>query len=198
MKNFLALVCALAVCGMSFAQSALTVSGTPIPPALVRQNYGNVPKGVNAYDLNICNTTSTRESVVSSEIYQALSTTDGSLQPIGRQIMLASLLRNQSHSASVIATVALNSATTVLSILSSSKYHVPSGLLAGAALASVSGQQVLADLKPVLAADQLEKFETQVLEPAMVLDSGSCVERTVFTLSIDPKSKQKGLTFHVR
>jgi hypothetical protein len=198
MKNIAAAVCGLAISAACFAQSTFTVTGTPIPSALVQQNYGNVPKGVVAYDLNICNSSAVKQSVVSSAIYQAVAGTSGDLQPIGRQIILAAILRNQSHSPTTIVNVALNSATTVLSILSSSKYHVPSGLITGVALASVSGQQVMADLKPLLAADQLEKFETQVLEPALVLDAGSCVERTVFAVAANPKTKQPALSFHVR
>jgi hypothetical protein len=196
--------CVLAMLGMalssgaSFAQSTFTVTGTPIPPALLAQNYGPVPKGISAYDLNICNTSGVKQSVISSEIFQALSAADTTIQPIGRQIMLAAILRNQNHSASNIAKVALTSATAVFSLLSSSKYHVPAGLTTGAALGSIAGQQVLTDLSPVLSADQLETFEAQVLEPALVLDAGSCVERTVFATSANPKTKSQVLTFHVR
>jgi hypothetical protein len=49
-----------------------------------------------------------------------------------------------------------------------------------------------------VSADQLEKFDTQVLEPALVLDSGSCVERTLFTAGQDSKVKPAILSFHVR
>jgi hypothetical protein len=185
-------------CGFSFAQSTFTVTGTPIPQALLQQNYGSVPKGIIAYDLNICNSSPAKQSLVSSEIYQAISTENATVQPIGRQIMLAAILRNQNHSVSNILKVSLTSATAVLSILGSSKYHVPSGLVTGAALASISGQQVLTDLSPILSADQLEKFETQVLEPALVLDGGSCVERTVFALGASSKAKPQTLSFHVR
>jgi hypothetical protein len=59
-------------------------------------------------------------------------------------------------------------------------------------------------LKPILSADQVEKFEAQVLEPALVLDSGSCVERTVFVITT-ASSKGKAnlritaepLSFHI-
>jgi hypothetical protein len=71
----------------------------------------------------------------------------------------------------------------------------------GAALASLAGQQVLGTLKPVLSADQLEKFESQVLEPALVLDSGSCVERTVFVIvngsSAKNRVKIEPLSLHI-
>lgn len=185
-------------CGCACAQSTFTVTGTPIPQALMQQTFGNVPKGVSAYDLNICNASAAKQSVVSSEIYQALSKVDGSVQPIGRQIMLAAILRNQNRSLGSILRMSLTSATAVFSILSSSKYHIPSGLVTGAALASMSGQQVLTNLSPILSADQLEKFETQVLESALVLDAGSCVERTVFVTSAPSKSKSETLSFHVR
>jgi hypothetical protein len=194
----MAILGAALLCGRGFAQDAFTVTGTPIPQALLQQNYGNVPKGMSAYDLNICNESAVKQSLVSSQIYQALSGANSGLQPIGRQIMLAAILRNQSHSPSSILRVSLSSATAVLSILSSSKYHVPAALITGAALASMSGQQILTDLNPILSAGQLEKFETQVLEPALVLDAGSCVERTVFTVTANSKTKSKTLSFHVR
>lgn len=52
--------------------------------------------------------------------------------------------------------------------------------------------------KPVLTNDQVEKFETEVLEPALVLDSGSCVERTVFAAAAAPSLKAHALSFHVQ
>lgn len=186
------------VCGCSFAENTFMVTGTPIPQALVQQNYGSVPKGMSAYDLNICNQTSVKQSLVSSEIYQAISAANGAIQPVGRQIMLSAILRNQNHSPSSILRISLSSATAVLSLLSSSKYHVSAGFVTGAAVASIAGQQVLTDLNPILSADQLEKFETQVLEPALVLDGGSCVERTVFAVSATSKTKSQTLSFHVR
>jgi len=61
------------------------------------------------------------------------------------------------------------------------------------------GQQLLTSLKPVLTADQVQRFESQVLEPALVLDGGSCVERTVFTLTAPgTRNKFEDLTFHIR
>src|SRR5689334_781056 len=70
------------------AQDIFTVTGTPIPASLIRQNYGKMPKGITAYDLSICNSTEIKHSIVSSEIFQALSKSNTGLQPIGRQIML--------------------------------------------------------------------------------------------------------------
>ncbi|HTU45793.1 MAG TPA: hypothetical protein VMF91_12065 [Bryobacteraceae bacterium] len=199
MRNSLTAILGVAlVCGCGFAENTFMVTGTPIPQALVQQNYGSVPKGMTAYDLNICNQSSVKQSLVSSEIYQAISAANGAIHPVGRQIMLAAILRNQNHSPSSILRISLSSATAVLSLLSSSKYHVSSGLVSGAAVASIAGQQVLTDLNPILSADQLEKFETQVLEPALVLDDGSCVERTVFTVSATSKTKSQTLSFHVR
>lgn len=184
--------------GSSFAQNTFTVTGTQIPQSLLQQNYGTVPKGVTAYDLNICNSSAAKQTVISSEVYQTLAAANVTIQPIGRQIMLAAILRNQSHSPSSLLKMSLSSATAVLSVLSSSKYHIPSGWITGAALASISGQQVLSNLSPILSADQLEKFETQSLEPALALDAGSCAERTVFALSATAKTKSQSLTFHVR
>ncbi len=182
-----------------FAQQTFEVTGTAIPPVLLQQNYGRMPKGIQAFDLSICNVTASKQSVVSSEIYQALAQSNSELRPIGRQIMLASILHNQSHSASAILGLVLNSTSGVLSSLSSSRYAVPAGLVAGAALVSISAQQILSNMKPVLTADELEKFESQVLEPALVLDGGSCVERTVFTSSsANPKTRSQSLNFHVR
>jgi hypothetical protein len=183
---------------MGRAQSTFVVTGASIPTNLLQQTYGKLPKGIGGYDLNICNATDTKQSVVSSEIYQALEKSDATLQPIGREIMLGYVLRAQSHSASAILTVALNSVSGILSILSSSRAGVPASLVTGAALGAVSAQQVITSLKPLLSADQLEKFESQVLEPALVLDAGSCVERTVFTATPFPKAKAASLQFHVR
>ena len=182
--------------GHGFSQT-FEVTGTPIPQSLLRQNYGNVPKGIAAFDLSICNVTDTKQSVVSSRVYQALSDANLSLEPIGRQIMLAAILRNQNHSLGNIISIVLTSTTGVLAVLNSSKYKLPTGLAAGAALGSLAGQQVLAGLRPILSPDQLEKFETQVLEPALVLDGGSCVERTVFVSSANTKAKTQPLNFRI-
>jgi hypothetical protein len=186
------------LCALGFAQGTFVVTGTPIPKDLLEQNYGRVPKGIGAYDLSICNSTGTRQSVTSSEIYQALSECDKGLQPVGRQIMLAAILRNQNRNVANILSLALNSAAGVLSVLSSSKYSVPTGILTGTAVGSLSVQQLLSNLRPILSVDQVEKFESQVLEPALVLDGGSCVERTVFVASESSRSKPQGLRFHVR
>ncbi len=185
---------------LSLGQATFDVTGTPIPPELLKQNYGSVPKGISAYDLSICNITDAKQSIVSSKIFQALSESNAALQPVGRQIMLAAILRNQNHSAANVLNVALTSITGVLSILGTSKYKLPAGLVMGAALSSLSGQQLISNLKPILSADQLEKFESQVLEPALVLDGGSCVERTVFTTNANAAAKTKAqpLNFHVR
>lgn len=182
---------------ISPAQTTFDISGTPISQDLLRQNYGNIPKGIGAYDLSICNVTDTKQSIVGSRIYQALAQTNASLEPIGRQIMLASILRNQSRSVSNMLSVILSSTTGVLSVVSSTKYKLPSGLTTAAALGSLSAQQILTSLKPVLSSDQLEKFESQVLEPALVLDGGSCVERTVFVSTSNKTAKSQSLSFHI-
>jgi len=185
------------ISALASGQSTFVVTGTPIPASLLQQNYGKLPKGISGYDLNICNTTNAKQSVVSSEIYQTLTQTNIDLHPIGRQIMLAAILRNQNHSASTVTSMILSAATGVLSVLSSSKYGPPTGVVAGAALGSLSAQQILNNFKPVLTSDQLEKFESEVLEPALVLDSGSCVERTIFAAA-NPPAKATSLKFHVR
>ena len=189
MKHLLLAISVLAsIAGLSYGQGTFEVTGTPIPAELLRQNYGAIPKNVTAFDLNICNITDSKQSIVSSKIYQALTKSDSSLEPIGRQIMLAAILRNQNRSAANVMNYVLSSLTGVISIVRSSKYNVPAGVMEGAALASLSGQQLMTSLKPMLTIDQVEKFEGQVLEPALVLDSGSCVERTVFATAIPVKA----------
>ncbi len=189
------------VAGFGHAQGTFQVTGTPMPADLVQQNYGAVSKNISAFDLSICNITAVKQSIVSSRIYQALSESNTPLQPIGKQIMLAAILRNQSHSKSVVVNVALNSLNGVFSILGASKYKIPSGLLTAATLVSLSGQEILSGLKPVLVTDQLEKYEAQVLEPALVLDGGSCVERTVFAIvggSAKARIKSEPLNLHIQ
>lgn len=198
MRSMLLVIAAAVLAGNAFSQGTFAVTGTPIPASLLQQNYGAVPKGVTAYDLNICNVSASRQSVLSTQIYQALSTEYGTLQPIGREIMLAAILRNQNRSPLNLAGIALSSASTALSVLSSSKLHAPSGLLTGVALASMTGQQVLNVLKPALSVDQLQNFESQVLQDALVLDSGSCAERTMFAAVMAPNSKAQILSFHIR
>ncbi len=200
MKFCLTLGIAIAATAVAaHAQDTFEITGTPIPAQLLSQNYGSILKGVSAYDLNVCNISDSRQALTSSKIYQALMKADATLQPVGRQIMLASILRNQNHSLANILNLAMSSATSALSFLGSSSFKLPANWNTAAALGAFSGQQVLNTLKPVLSADQLEKFENQVLEPALVLDSGSCVERTVFTVAApNTKMKPQGLNFRVR
>ena len=190
----------IACCGAAAAADNFVVTGTAIPADLLQQNYGKLPKGIVAYDLNICNVSPVKQSIVSSAIYQALAQSTAGLQPIGRQIMLASLLRNQSRSKGSIFTMVLNSVTGVLAVLSSSKLSPPAGVVTGTALAAISAQQILTSLKPVLTNDQVEKFENEVLEPALVLDAGSCVERTVFAASTTNSSvpHARSLQLHIQ
>jgi hypothetical protein len=184
--------------GIVSSAQTFVVTGTAIPPGLLRQSYGSVPKGITAFDLSICNVTDTKQSVVSSEIYQALARSNVGLQPIGRQIMLSAILKNQSHSFSNIFALTLNAASGVLSALSASRDSVPPAIVGAAAIGSISVQQVMSALKPVLSADQVEKFEDQVLEPALVLDAGSCVERSVFTTTANTAAKPQSIHFRVR
>ena len=65
-----------------------------------------------------------------SEIYQALSRSNPMIQPIGRQLVLSSILRTQSWSVPRILGVVLNSATGVLAVLSSSNNGGSERLLA--------------------------------------------------------------------
>ncbi len=184
--------------GLVSAQNTFSVTGTAIPASLLQQNYGKLPKDISGYDLDICNITNAKQSIVSSEIYQALAQSNAGLEPIGRQVMLAAILRSQNRSTGTVMTMVLSSVTGVLSILSSSKYGPPTGVVSGAALGAISAQQILANLKPVLTNDQVEKFESEVLEPALVLDSGSCVERTVFAAAASSAARKHALSFRVR
>jgi hypothetical protein len=181
------------------AQDKFTVSGTPIPAQLAIANYGPLPKGVTGYDVNICNTTGQRLPVVSSQIYQSLSQTNVALKPLGRQIMLTAILQNQRRSVASILGVALNSATGIVALLgASSGANIPGSFKTTVGLGSILFGQVTSQLKPVLPPDKVEKFDREVLEPALLLDGGSCVERTIFALSGDPKAMPASLSFHIR
>lgn len=181
------------------AQNTFSVTGAQIPLDLVKVNYGRLPKTIQAFDLNICNESGEKHSVTSSQIYQAVVQTNPNLQPIGRQIMMGAVLQNQQRTATTILTVALNSAIGVLSVLGAARSGVPPNVLAGAVVGAAVGQQLLSNLKPVLSADQMQRYESEVLETALVLDGGSCVERTMFAVSAPgTKSSTQSLIFHVR
>ena len=120
-----ALAC-LAVWGaLSFGQTTFDVTGTSVPPGLLKQNYGTMPRGVGAYDLSICNLTASKQTIVSSQIFQSLAASNPEIQPIGRQIMLAAILRNQEHSVPTLVNVALTSMTGVLAVFGASAYKIP-------------------------------------------------------------------------
>jgi hypothetical protein len=188
-----------AVAGAATSQDKFTVSGTPIPAPLAVANYGPMPKGVTGYDVSICNTTDQRLSVVSSQVYQSLSQANPTLKPLGRQIMLTAILQNQRRSVASIVGVVLNSATSVVALLSASGgAKIPRGFESATGLGSIVLGQVTSQLKPVLPPDKVEKFDREVLEPALVLDGGSCVERTIFALSGNPKTTPASLSFHIR
>ena len=181
------------------AQDRISVTGTPIPKQLLVENYGPMPKNVTGYDLSICNVSGQKQTVLSSEIYQALANSNIALTPIGRQIMLAAVLRNQNHSLGTLLNVALSSATGVLTLLStSSPVTVPKGLIAGIGLGSMSLSQFLNSIKPVLGPDKVEKFDRDALPTALALDSGSCVEQTVFAIGEKTKTKPQALRFHMK
>lgn len=167
------------------AENTFEVTGTAISTELLKLNYGTLPKSVGAYDLNICNLTQTRQPITSSEIFQALAKSQSGLRPIGRQIMLAAILRNQNHSIRTWLNLGLNSTSTVLSIAGTSRTGMPSRVFSASALGVVIGQQLLSTWSPVLTADPVQKFEAEVLESALVMDGGSCVERTVFTANTE-------------
>jgi hypothetical protein len=181
------------------AQDTFSVTGTQIPVNLVKVNYGRLPKTIQGFDLNICNESGEKQSVTSSQIYQALVTANPGLHPLGRQIVMGEILRNQQRSVTTVLTVVLNSAVGVLSVLGAARTGIPPNVLAGFAVGSTVGQQLLTSLKPVLTADQVQRYESQVLETALVLDTGSCVERTVFALEAPGTANTvQSLTFHVR
>jgi hypothetical protein len=193
----------IAICGLlamtAAAQQTFSVTGTRIPVELVKVNYGRLPKTIQGFDLNICNQSSAKQPLTSSQVYQALVEANPYLKPIGRQIMMGEILQNQQRSVTTVLTVVLNSAIGVLSVLGAARSGIPPNILAGTAVGTAVGQQLLGSLKPVLTADQVQRFENQVLEPALVLDGGSCVERTVFALAASgATSTLQSLTFHVR
>jgi hypothetical protein len=147
--------------------------------------------------------TGEKHPITSSEIYQALVQAQTNLRPIGRQIMLAAILHNQNHSLKTWLSLGLGSTTSVLSVLGTTKTGLSSSILSGAALGALIGEQLLSSLSPVLTSDQVERFEAQVLEPALVMDGGSCVERTVFTSYVTAPKKASqpnpgSIAFHVR
>lgn len=188
---------------MLAAQQTFAVTGTSIPTALLKLNYGILPKGVEGVDLNICNVTDGKLPITSSAIFQALSQSQGDLHPIGRQVMLAAILRNQNHSLKTWLTLGLGTTTSVLSVLGRGQTSSQSRVLSATGLGALIAQQLLSAWTPVLTADQVEKFESQVLEPALVMDGGSCVERTVFVATGATSKKAgkpavSGLEFHVR
>ena len=176
----IALACVLAT--TAAAQTTFSVTGTKIPPDLVRLNYGRIPNTIEAFDLNICNDAPDKHAVTASQIYQALAESNANLQPLGGQIMLAAILQNQRRNSTTLLTVAVNSAIGVLSVLGATRGGIATSTLASAALGAAVGQELLITLKPVLTPSQLARYQSQVLESALVLDGGSCVERTVFTL----------------
>ncbi len=173
------------------AQSTFTITGTAIPSQLLKLNYGTLPKGVQGFDINLCNTTDTKNSITSSAIYTALMESDPNLRPIGRQIMLAAITRNQNHSLRTILSLGLGSTTGVLSVIGQGRSAPTSGAFAAVALGALIGQQLLATWSPVMTADQVNQFEAQVLESALVMDGGSCVERTIFATSASVTAQKR-------
>ena len=183
--------------GLGFGQATFEVTGTPVPPDLLKVNYGALPKSMGAFDVSICNLTELKQTVLSSRVYHALAASNPNLQPIGRQTVLAVILRNQGRRPYNILSVTLNSASGIFSVIGASKLALPPNLSTAIAFAALTGQQLLPTLKPVTTVDQIEKFESQALEPSLLLDGGACVQRTVFTVLSD-RAKATPLSFRVR
>ena len=104
--------------GVGRGQTTFEVTGTPVPSDLLRRNYGSLPRGIGAIELNICNVSEKRDTVVSSKIFQSLASTNPQVQPIGRQIMLAEILHSQNRSAKNVLNFTLTSLTGVFSVIS--------------------------------------------------------------------------------
>jgi len=112
--------------------------------------------------------------------------------------MLAVILHSQNRSAKNVLNFTLTSLTGVFSVISASKYKLSGNWTTGVAIASLASQQVLNIVKPSAPADALDKFESQVLEPASTLDADSCIERTVFTVATQQPLRATRFSFHVQ
>ncbi len=183
--------------GLGYGQATFEVTGTPVPSDLLKANFGSLPKSTGAFDTNICNLTELKQTVISSRIYQSLSASYPDLRPIGRQLILAAILKNQARSPINILSLSLSTVTGVFSVVSASKYAIPGNWATAIAFASLTSQQLLGSLKAPTTVDEIEKFESQVLEPSFVLDGGSCVQRTVFVV-VPNHGKPTNVSFHVR
>jgi multisubunit Na+/H+ antiporter MnhC subunit len=199
MKTLIALAAAL-LCGLpALGQDTFTVTGTIIPSALLTQNYGSMPKGIVGYDLTICNATEQKQPVVSSQVYQALAASTGEILPVGRQILLASILSSQRRDVLSLVTFGLNTAVGIFSLMSSSNsMNPPPGVKTGVSLVAISVQQFTSNFKSILPADKLQKFDNDALPQAMVLDSNTCVEKTLFALVLTSSVKPAGVEFHIK
>ncbi len=199
MKTQIALAAALLCATLASAQDTFTVTGTMIPTALLTQNYGSMPKGIVGYDLTICNVTDQKQTIVSSQVYQALATSTGQILPVGRQILLASILSSERKDVLSLVTFGLNTAVGIFSLMSTStSMNPPGNVKTGISLASLSLQQFTGNFKPILPADNLQKFDADTLPQAMVLDSRSCSEKTLFALASTPNTKTSALAFHIK
>ncbi len=183
--------------GLGYGQATFEVTGTPVPPDLLKANFGSLPKSIGAFDTNICNLTELKQTVISSRIYQGLASSNRDLQPLGRQLVLAAMLKRQAHRPINIFAWSLGTVTGVFSVVSASKYALPGNWATAVAFASLTSQQLLGSLKPPTTVDEIEKFESQALEPSFMLDGGSCVQRTVFVV-VSNRAKATNLSFHVR
>lgn len=199
MKAVVKATVTMALCGgLSLAQTTFEVTGTPVPPDLLKASYGALPKSIGAFDISICNLTELKQTVISSKVTQALSQTYPQLRPMGRQMVLSAMLHNQGRRPLSVLNTSLTAVGSAFSVLSASKYALPSNWSSAIAFASIATQQLLSGFKPVMSAEQIEKFQTEALEPSFLLSGGSCEQRTLFTVTTPPVSKPSSLSFHVR
>ena len=184
---------------LATAQDTFTVTGTAIPPSLLARNYGSMPKGIVGYELTICNTTDQKQSLTRSQVDQALAGSTSQITPVASQVILASMLTTRGQKILSFATFGLNTAVGICALLSTSKKsNPPANVKTGISVASMTLPQLATLLQPVPPVDRVQKYETDVLPPALVLDSNSCVEKILFVVAAAPNAKPEALAFHIK
>ncbi len=184
---------------LAAAQDRFTVTGTVIPAFLLTRNYGSMPKGIVGYDLTICNATDQEQSVINTQAYQALAASTSQIVPVGSQLLLAQMLGAERKDVLSLATFGLNTAAGMFALLSTSrKLNAPTGVKTGVGLASIALPQFMDYLQSARPADKLQKYEADVLPQALVLDSRSCVEKTLFAVATSPHIKPAAIAFHIK
>ncbi len=197
MKILVAFAAALLCAMLATAQDTFTATGSAIPASLLAQNYGSMPKGIVGYDLTICNATDQKQSVTSSQVYQALAASNVPIMPVGSQMILASILGSERNNILTLVTAGLNTAVGAFSLMGTSKrLNPPAGVKTGVGLASLS-LQLTSNLRSVRPAEKLQKLETDALPQALILDSNSCVEKTLFAVATTPNVKPATIAFHI-